>query len=537
MLYHLEQAVWGAPLLVLILGSGAYLTIRLRALPLRRLGKAMGLVFRRESGSGISPFAALCTSLSATIGTGNIVGVASALAIGGPGALFWMELSAVLGMAVKYAEGLLAVKYRYTEPDGTHRGGPFAYILLGLGRGWRPLAVCFALFGALAGICGVGTFVQIGSITACVESFCLRCVPAMGQVRLFGRAYCAAVIWIGLLLTVISGVVILGGIRKISGVSSVLVPVMGGIYVSCCLWILATHLTRLPAVLMEVVRCAVKPAAAGGGILGAIQAGVSRGVFSNEAGLGTSPIATAAVDADQPAEQGLISMTASVFDTLIVCTLTGLTILCTGAGTGALGVTAAMDAFARGLPFPDAVSRGLIVLCLTLFAFTTVLGWSYYGTACLDFLTGGKPGIRKFYLSLYTFTVFIAPYFPVQSLWQAASICNGLMAVPNLIGILLLSNNVVLDSRGIMGQKEAGGDARGTAVSGRSRDRMSQAARRALHRRARRNAGADPSAAGRFQRRGTDRSPSGSGGGRGDGLCPYRQSRRGSLRPDPGSSI
>ena len=446
---RLERAVWGWPLLCLILGTGAVLTLRLRFLPFRQLGAALRLALRRGEGARegrVNGFGALCTSLAATIGTGNIVGVGTALALGGPGALLWMQLAALLGLSLRYAEGHLAVRYRDALPDGTRRGGPFAYIRLGLGRRWRPLGLLFALLGAAAGLCGAGTFVQIGSVTACLRVFLARCVPGSRSVALFGRPVPLAVVFSGFALTLLAARILLGGIGRVSRFSAAVVPLMGGLYALCCLWIVLSHLGALPGVLRETLRGAFTPAAAGGGLLGVVQAGVSRGVFSNEAGLGTAPIAAAAVDDEDPHRQGLLQMTGPVFDTLLLCTLTGLAILLSGAGAG-FGVSAAMEAFARGMPGPELLSLGLLTLCLGLFAFTTVLGWSCYGTACLDELTGGAALPRRCYLALYLLTILAAPYFPVQALWQAASVCSGLMAGPNLLALLLLSGRVSAEAR------------------------------------------------------------------------------------------
>lgn len=449
-LYCLERAVWSWPLLVLILGTGLYLTLRLRFLPLRRLGTAMRLLFRPGGQTGVTPLGSLCTSLSATIGTGNLVGVASALALGGPGALLWMEISAVTGMAVKYAEGFLAVRFRRYRPDGRPFGGPATYIMLGLGKSWKPLAVSFAALGAGAGLLGVGTFVQVGSITACFRGYLERCFPNAAHVQVFGVGFPAAMLLLGLGLTLGTALLVFRDVRALSRVSSLLVPLMGGLYLFCCLWILGGRLSVLPSVVSRVVRGAFRPEAAFGGLFGAIQAGVSRGVFSNEAGLGTAPIAAASAEGTSPGEQGLISMTASVFDTLVVCTVTGLVILSVDGSLRQGGLRAVMEAFSVGLPLPGVLSRGLVVVCLTLFAFTTVVGWCYYGVRCLAFLTGENRFAELIYRIVYVVTVFAAPYFPVQSLWMAANVCNGLMAVPNLLAILLLSPVVVPESLELM---------------------------------------------------------------------------------------
>lgn len=442
----LERKLWSWPLLLLLLGAGLWLTLRLRFLPLRGLPEALRLVLRSRRGGGITAFGALCTSLSATIGTGNIVGVATALALGGPGALLWMELSALTGLSLKYAEGLLSVRYRSRDPAGRPRGGPFAYISLGLGRRWRPLARAFALCGALAGLCGVGSFVQIGSLTACLNLFWRGAFGPPPMLRLpWGASVSLPGAAAGLILALLAARLIFGGLERISRASALLVPLMGGLYLLLCLWILLRFRARLPEVLGRVLRGALEPGAAGGGLLGTVMAGVSRGVFSNEAGLGTAPIASAAAEGVSPREQGLISMSATVFDTLLICTLSGLTLLVTGA-EGA-GVGAAMTAFARGLPFPAPLSQGLVFLLLALFAFTTAVGWSFYGVSCLDWLSGGSARLRRRYLLWYVCTLALAPLCSARGVWAAAGIWNGLMAIPNVLALLLLSDRVAESSK------------------------------------------------------------------------------------------
>ncbi len=438
-LLRVERLVWGWPLLVLLTGAGGFLMLALRFYPLRRLPRAMGLLLRdsKKSGKGVSSFGALCTALSATIGTGNIVGVAGALALGGPGALFWMELSAMTGLALKYAEGLLAVRFRFRDRDGRPWGGPFAYILLGLGPKWKPLARCFALCCGGAGLLGVGTLVQVGSVSACLSAFLFQIRGSLTLLRFpGGRAVPLGAFLLGIGMAAGAALVIFGGIQRVSRLSSRLVPVMGGAYLLCCLWILVRHFDALPAILRAVLYGAFRPKAVGGGLLGTVMAGVSRGVFSNEAGLGTAPIPAASAEETEPVKQGLITMTATVFDTFLICTLTGLVLLVTG--THSLGVSGAMEAFARGLPLPEVLSMGLVLLFLTLFAFTTVVGWSCYGTACLDFLTGGSRAARQVYLLFYVITAALAPFCDPGAIWAAASICNGFMAVPNVLALLLL---------------------------------------------------------------------------------------------------
>lgn len=450
-LLQAERLVWGWPLLTLLPGAGLFLLLRLRGFPLRRLPRAVGLALRGsgETGKGVSSFEALCTALSAAIGTGNIVGVAGALALGGPGALLWMELSALTGLSLKYAEGLLSVRYRFRNEEGRPWGGPFAYILLGLGPRWRPLARCFALCCAGAGLLGVGTLVQVGSVSACLSAFLYRIRGTLTMLVFPGGARVPlGAFLLGLGMAVASALVIFGGIRRVSRLSSVLVPAMGGAYILCCLWILARRIDALPVVLRAVASGAFRPKALGGGLLGTVMAGVSRGVFSNEAGLGTAPIAAASAEEEDPVRQGLISMTATVFDTFVICTLTGLTLLVTE--TQSLGVSGAMEAFSRGLPLPEAVSMGLVLGFLLLFSFTTVLGWSCYGSACLDFLTNGSGTARRIYLLLYAATAALAPFCSARGIWAAASICNGLMALPNVSALLLLSPEIrrISDSDG-----------------------------------------------------------------------------------------
>ena len=451
LLTTMEQAIWGWPLLSLLLGTGVYLLLRLRFFPIRRLPAAMKLVFRSNGrrASGVSAFGALCTSLSATIGTGNMVGVATALSLGGPGALFWMELSAFTGLALKYAEGLLAVAYRRRTAEGKWVGGPFAYISLGLGRRYRPLAKAFSFFGAMAGLCGVGTFVQIGSITACLTALLSESSHRLWIVQLpWGSGIPVSGILAGLAMSCLAFRFLFGGIRRISRFSARIVPSMCGLYLLCCVWILLRCRAQLPAAICSVFACVRDPASFGAGFLGSVMAGVSRGIFSNEAGLGTAPIAAASAEGTAPVEQGLISMTAIVFDTFLICTLTGLVILVTGSSGAGVGAT--MLAFAKGLPLPGLLAKGIVFLLLSMFAFTTVIGWSCYGTACLDDLTGGSARLRRAYLTVYALTVALAPFCSTRGIWTAANICNGLMAVPNVIALLLLSGRITEMTRSFL---------------------------------------------------------------------------------------
>lgn len=445
-----DDFVWGIPLIVLILGAGIWLTVRLLFLPVRKLGRAFRYMFRKEEGEGeVSSFGALCTALSATIGTGNIVGVATAIAAGGPGALFWMWLAAFFGMATKYAEGLLAVKYRVVHADGHTLGGPFYYIENGLGRRWKFLAVLFAVFGMCVGLFGIGTFSQVNSITSAVGSI-FTDAPTF---TLFGATYNLSVVIAGVLLTVAVALVLFGGIRRIAKVSEMIVPFMVILYVLICLLILFTNITALPHAFSQIFVGAFSPRAVAGGTAGsllvAMQSGIARGIFSNEAGLGSAPIAAASAKTREPVRQGLVSMTGTFLDTLVVCTMTGLAIVITGAWNGGKeGVGITMDAFVQGLPGGlGSVAPVLLMVCLIFFAFTTILGWNFYGERCLEYLTGRKKAAILAYRAAYIAAVFIGPYMTVAAVWNIADIFNGLMALPNLVALLLLSGVVVRETK------------------------------------------------------------------------------------------
>ena len=452
-LVAIDDFVWGVPLMVLILAGGILLTARLGLLQVKRLPLALKwMVKNEEGGKGeVSSFGALCTALSATIGTGNIVGVATAVGVleGGPGALFWMVVAAFFGMATKYAEGLLAVKYRVV--DGDHvLGGPFYYIEQGMGKNWKWLAKFFAFFGICVGLFGIGTFTQINGITSAVNSFFDP--DNQWTVELFHRDYSWTVVIAGMILTVCVALVLIGGLKRISSVAEVLVPFMAATYITAALLILVFHVKEIPAAFVTIVQSAFGLKAAAGGVMGAMivamQKGVARGIFSNEAGLGSAPIAAAAVQTDEPAAQGLVSMLGTVIDTVIICTMTGLTIVITGTwNIGLDGVDVTTKAFQIGLPFQPAVSSFILMVCLVCFAFTTILGWDYYSERCLEYLVGGHQGVLKAYRWLYILCVFIGPFMTVSAVWTIADIFNGLMAVPNLIAIIALNGVVVAETK------------------------------------------------------------------------------------------
>lgn len=448
----IDNFVWGVPLIVLILATGIFLTIRLRGIQFRRLGTACRYMFENEEdGSGeVSSFAALCTALSATIGTGNIVGVATAIVSGGPGALFWMWIAALFGMATKYAEGVLSIKYRVIEPDGHVLGGPFYYIENGMGTSFRWLGRIFAFFGAGVGLLGIGTFTQVNGITSAAGDFFDKNKEHV--ISLFGREYSVAVIVTVIVLTVCVALVVLGGIRRIARVSEVIVPFMAVFYVLACLAILILNAEKIPAAFGEIFAGAFGLRAAAGGALGAIlaamQKGIARGIFSNEAGLGSAPIAAAAAQTKEPARQGLVSMTGTFIDTIVVCTMTGLCIVLTGSHLAGLeGVAVTTRAFQMGLPFPAVFSSFLLMICLVFFAFTTIIGWNYYGERCLEYLSSGSKRAVYTYRMLYIMAIFIGPFMTVEAVWTIADIFNALMALPNLVALLALSGVVVSETR------------------------------------------------------------------------------------------
>lgn len=450
----LDDFAWGVPMLCLIVGGGLLLTIRLRGLQFRKLGLALKYMWKNEeSGHGeVSSFAALCTALSATVGTGNIVGVATAMSVGGPGALFWMLVAACVGMATKYSEGLLAIKYREVDEDGHALGGPFYYIEKGMGKKWKFLAVLFAIFGMLVGIMGIGTITQVNGIANAVQNVV---DPNKAHIALTigENSYTWAVVVTAVVVAVLVALVVIGGIKRISKVAEVIVPFMIVIYFVCALGILVFNASAIPAAIVSVVRGAFGLDAVGGGILGtmfvAMQKGVARGVFSNEAGLGSAPIAAAAAQTNECVRQGLVTMTGTFIDTIVVCTMTGLSILVTGSLgiEGLEGASITARAFGVGLPWSEQVGSVVLAVCLAFFAFTTILGWDYYSERCLEYLVGYKKGILTAYRWGYILAVFIGPFLTLAAVWTIADIVNGLMAIPNMIALITLSGVVVKETK------------------------------------------------------------------------------------------
>ena len=419
----INSLAWGPPMLALLLGTGLYLTFGLRFMPWRRIPQAFAHLFKGRRGQGegdISPFSALMTSLSATIGTGNIGGVAVAISLGGPGALFWMWVAALFGMATKYAEAVCAVRFREQDENGNYSGGPMYYIKNGLHRRWHWLAYAFALFGSLAGF-GLANTVQSNSVAQVLaDEFA---VPEMAT---------------GLVLMVLVGVVVLGGIKRIAGVASVLVPFMALAYILFSSVILLLNLSAIPAAYALIVESAFSPVAATGGFAGAtvwaaLRMGFARGIFSNEAGLGSAPIAHAAARTNQPVRQGMIAMLGTFIDTLIVCTMTGLVIIIMDVWTtGVSGASLTSMASSSALPGGEYV----VTFGLCLFAFTTMIGWSFYGERCVVFLLGAR-AILPFRV-LWVIALPIGAVAQLNLVWLLADTLNAFMAIPNLIALILL---------------------------------------------------------------------------------------------------
>lgn len=453
-LITLDDFVWGPPLMILILAGGILLTVRMGILQIRKLPLALKWMVKNEDATEgeVTSFGSLCMALSATIGTGNIVGVATAIATGGPGALFWMEVAAFFGMATKYAEGLLAIKYRTVDKKNHALGGPFYYIEKGMGEKWKWLAKMFAFFGVCVGLLGIGTFTQVNGISTAVNSFFdadmkwTVTIPGIGT-------YSWTVVIASLILTLCVALVLVGGVKRISSVAQIVVPFMAITYIVISVLLIVCNFTKIPDAVMIIVKGAFSPQAVTGGVVGsmivAMQKGVARGIFSNEAGLGSAPIAAAAAQTNEPVRQGLVSMTGTFIDTIIICTMTGLAIVTTGAWQvpGLEGVEITTYAFANGLPLPEVLSSFLLMMCLVFFAFTTILGWNYYSERCLEYLSGGKQILVKVFRWLYIIAVFAGPYMTVKAVWTIADIFNGLMAIPNMIAIFALSGVVVKETK------------------------------------------------------------------------------------------
>ena len=432
-LNEIDSLLWGPPLIVLLLGTGIYLTLRLNLMQVFRLPLALSLIFRAKNhGEGdVSSFKALCVALAATVGTGNIVGVATAVKLGGPGAVFWMWVAAFFGMATKYAEGLLAVKYRTTDEKGEIAGGPMFYIRHGMGEKWAPMAAFFAGACILVAFFGIGTFPQVNAI---VDSMHI----AFGVPREVSDG----------IVTLLVAAITIGGLQSISRVASKIVPFMAVVYVVVSLGLIVINLSAVPDAIALIIKSAFSGEAAVGGFAGstlmmAMQKGIARGIFSNESGLGSAPIAAAAAKTKWPAEQGLISMTGTFIDTIIICSMTGLALVLTGVWQGnSAGAMMTADAFATTYGQPGVA---ILTVSLVLFAFTTILGWNYYGERASIYLFGTK-GIMPYRL-LFIVLVASGAFLKLDAIWTLADIVNGLMAIPNLIALCALSGVIVSETK------------------------------------------------------------------------------------------
>ena len=446
-----EHVLWGPPMLILLVGVGLYVTFRIRFFQFTRFGlmwrETAARIFRRGSGADgdITPFQAMSVAMGGTVGVGNIAGVATAIFWGGPGAIFWMWISGLVGMGTKFAEVVLGVHYRKRDADGPMMGGPMMYITRGMGKRWKPLAVLFCIFGALAGI-GLGNMVQAHEVTAGVERFFGR-VPSdspLWQVRW----------WTGGLLVLTVGLVTLGGIKRIAHVAMFCVPFMCTLYMVAAFVVIAMYIADVPHILSMIVRKAFTPTAAVGGFAGAgvmmaIRFGIARGVFSNEAGLGSSPMAHATARTDHPARQGLWGIFEVFFDTIVMCTATALVILLSGVWTGGeKGANLTISAFC--VPFGNTIGISLVTFCMILTAYDTILAWCFYGETCCSFIFGHSRTVRTIYRVLWLPFILIGALWKSDPIWGVSDILNALMAIPNLIALLALTGVVVMLTRGFL---------------------------------------------------------------------------------------
>ena len=437
--------VWGIPMLVLLLGAGLFLTLRTGGVQFRRFGYAMkntiGKVFQKadKQDGAVSPFQAVTTALAATVGTGNIAGITWAVTLGGAGSIFWLWVSALIGMCTKYAEVVLAVKYRERNEQGDWVGGPMYYITNGLGQNWKWLAVIFSAFGALAAF-GIGNAVQVGNITGSISTAVTTFNPAFTATDTLNLI-------VGIIIAVIVAFTLLGGIQRLGSITEKLVPFMSIIYIVASVIVLVCHAQALPGVFALIFKGAFNPTAAVGGISGftlklCIEWGVKRGVFSNEAGLGSAPMAHAATSETNPVKQGLYGIFEVFMDTIVICTMSGLTLLVSGIDLhyGTKGTTA-LNAQALGTVFGDEIGALIIAVGISLFALSTVLSWGLYGTRCCEYIFGTK--FNKVYQMIFVIVCVIGATMDLGLAWDIADTLNGLMAIPNLIALLGLSGVVV----------------------------------------------------------------------------------------------
>lgn len=440
---------WYIPILVLIFLTGIVLSIKLKGIQFRRLGKGFKLMLSSSNTDfgEVSTFQALCISLSATLGTGNIIGVSTALSLGGAGSLFWMFMFAVIGLSTKYAEGYLAIKYRRMNKDGEVIGGPFAYIEYGMGKKFIPLAKLFAFLAAVCAVMGMGTMTQSNAM---VDGFNILFKPKH-YITIFNYDVSILAIVSGLIITVLCGIILFGGLKRISVVCEKIVPFMAILYLCCCLLIIIFNITEVPNAFVTILKMAFSSKSVVGGITGysvlrAITNGAQKGIFANEAGLGSTPIALATSKINSPTDEGLISMAAMVI-TMVICLITGLVVIVTNSWVQPLeGLYITDYAFKEGLMFNETFSSILLIVCLCIFAFSSIIGWCVYGEKSVSYLTNNNKVIRKIYILIYVLSVFFGAILKVDLIWNLADIFNGLMAIPNLIALIVLSSVVQKDT-------------------------------------------------------------------------------------------
>lgn len=440
---------WYVPILILIFLTGVILSIKLKGIQFRRLGKGFKLMLSSSNTDfgEVSTFQALCISLSATLGTGNIIGVSTALSLGGAGSLFWMFMFAVIGLSTKYAEGYLAIKYRRMNKDGEVIGGPFAYIEYGMGKKFIPLAKIFAFLAALCAVMGMGTMTQSNAM---VDGFNILFKPKH-YITIFNYDVSILAIVSGLIITVLCGIVLFGGLKRISVVCEKIVPFMAILYLCCCLLIIIFNMKEVPNAFVTIFKMAFSSKSVIGGITGysvlrAITNGAQKGIFANEAGLGSTPIALATSKINSPTDEGLISMAAMVI-TMVICLITGLVVIVTNSWVQPLdGLYITDYAFKEGLMFNETFSSILLIVCLSIFAFSSIIGWCVYGEKSVSYLTNNNKVIRKIYILIYVLSVFFGAILKVDLIWNLADIFNGLMAIPNLIALIVLSSVVQKDT-------------------------------------------------------------------------------------------
>ena len=444
---EINNVVWGIPMLILLVGTGIFLTICNRGVQFAHFGYAMkntiGKIFKKSSaGKGeVTPFQAVTTALAATVGTGNIAGITFAVTLGGAGSIFWLWVTALIGMCTKYAEVVLSVKYRERNENGDWVGGPMYYITKGLGKNWKCLAVIFAIFGALAAF-GIGNAVQVGNITSSINT----AIAAFSTSGISDSTVSTINLVVGIIIAIIAGLVLLGGIKRLGSVTEKLVPFMSVVYIVVCLVVIFAHIEDIGLVFGMIFKGAFTPSGVTGGVVGSailtLTWGVKRGVFSNEAGLGSAPIAHAASSEENPVKQGLYGIFEVFMDTIVICTLTGLTLLISGIDLnyGVKGTTA-LNSAAFGTVMGDKIGSLIIAVGITLFALSTVLSWALYGTRCCEYVLGPKS--IKPYQIIFVLVTIVGATMNLGLAWDIADTLNGLMAIPNLVGLIGLSGIVV----------------------------------------------------------------------------------------------